>query len=78
MPFIHVQHLAGSFTKEQQQTLINEITEVFVRQGGEGIRPAVNVAITEVASGLWGVGGHALTTEEIERRRAARKAAGGS
>jgi 4-oxalocrotonate tautomerase len=75
MPFVSVQHLAGSFTHDQQAALIHDITEAFIRQGGEGIRPNVHVAITEIASGLWGAGGQVLTTEEIERRRAARQRA---
>jgi 4-oxalocrotonate tautomerase len=77
MPFVSVQHLAGAFTREQQVALIHDITEAFVRQGGEGIRPNVHIAIAEIASGLWGSGGESLTMEGIERRRAARQAEGG-
>jgi len=73
MPFVSVQHLAGVFTRDQQAELIQDITEAFVRQGGEGIRSNVHVTVAEIASGLWGSGGKILTTEEIERRRAARR-----
>jgi phenylpyruvate tautomerase PptA (4-oxalocrotonate tautomerase family) len=55
--------------------LIHDVTEAFVKVGGEGIRPNVIVAIHEVKSGLWGHGGEALTIELIEARRAARRAA---
>jgi 4-oxalocrotonate tautomerase len=75
MPFINIQHLAGAFTRQQQEALIKDITEAFVRQGGEGIRPAVHMSITEIASGLWATGGKPLTIEEVEARRAARRAA---
>ncbi|QWW72546.1 tautomerase family protein [Rhizobium sp. WYJ-E13] len=74
MPFISVQHLAGAFTSEQQRALIADITEAFVRQGGEGIRPAVHMTITEIASGLWATGGTPLTIEEVRARRKARAA----
>jgi phenylpyruvate tautomerase PptA (4-oxalocrotonate tautomerase family) len=73
MPFVSVQHLAGAFTRDQQTELIRDITEAFVRQGGEGIRPSVHITIAEIASGLWGSGGKTLTIEEVERRRAARR-----
>jgi 4-oxalocrotonate tautomerase len=72
MPFVSVQHLAGAFTRDQQTELIHDITEAFVRQGGEGIRPSLHITISEIASGLWGVGGKCLTIEEVERRRASR------
>ncbi|MFK4258440.1 tautomerase family protein [Agrobacterium tumefaciens] len=74
MPFINIQHLAGAFTSEQQRALIADITEAFVRQGGEGIRPAVHMSITEIRSGLWASGGHPLTIEEVQARRAKRAA----
>jgi 4-oxalocrotonate tautomerase len=73
MPIVSVQHLTGAFTREQQAELIRDITEAFVRQGGEGIRPNVHITIAEIASGLWGTGGVSLTMEEVERRRAARR-----
>jgi 4-oxalocrotonate tautomerase len=73
MPFVNVQHLSGAFTRDQQVELIRDITEAFVRQGGEGIRPNVHIAISEIADGLWGTGGVSLTIEEVDRRRAARR-----
>jgi 4-oxalocrotonate tautomerase len=74
MPVITVQHLAGAFTRQQQNELMKDITEAVVRQGGEGIRPATIVVITEVADGLWSYGGNALTLAEVETRRKARAA----
>jgi 4-oxalocrotonate tautomerase len=69
MPQVMVRHLAGVFTREQQTQLMQDIIDAFVRAGGEGIRPNVNVTIEEVASGLWSAGGNILTIEEIEARR---------
>ncbi|BBQ03557.1 hypothetical protein BSFA1_86850 (plasmid) [Burkholderia sp. SFA1] len=74
MPFVNVQHLAGAFTREQQLAIMEDIVAAFVRQGGEGIRPGTIVTISEVADGLWSVGGQSLTMKEVERRRAARAA----
>lgn len=73
MPFVNFQHLTGVFTRDQQVELIRDITETFVKHGGEGIRPSVHIAISEIASGLCGSGGVSLTIEEVERRRAARR-----
>lgn len=78
MPQVMVRHLAGVFTREQQNQLMDDIVAAFVRIGGEGIRPTVNVTVEEVADGLWSVGGTKLTIAEIEKRRAERRAAGGS
>ncbi|MEO8721949.1 MAG: tautomerase family protein [Sphingobium sp.] len=71
MPLVQIQHLAGSLTREQQHTLICDVTEAFVRISGEGIRNNVLVTVSEVQSGLWATGGQPLTIEDIERRRAA-------
>ena len=72
MPFVSVQHAEGSFTREQQQQLIRDITEAFVRIGGAGIRPNVVVTVTEIRDGLWGTGGEIRDLAAIERMRAAR------
>lgn len=69
MPQVMVRHLAGVFTREQQVQLMQDMIEAFVRIGGEGIWPHVNVTIEEVASGLWSSGGQILTLEEIAARR---------
>ena len=78
MPQVMVRHLAGVFTREQQTQLMADMIEAFVRIGGEGIRPNVNVTIEEVASGLWNAGGKVLTIEEIEARRQQRQGSGSS
>jgi len=78
MPQVMVRHLAGVFTRQQQHQLMDDILEAFVRIGGEGIRPTVNITVEEVSDGLWSVGGNKLTIEEIEARRKARREAGGS
>ena len=69
MPIVNVKILAGAFSHEQKQAMIDEITNAFARIGGDGIRQNVHVLVEDVPSGLWGIGGHKLTTEEIEERR---------
>lgn len=75
MPFVGIHHMAGAFTRKQQEEMIEDITNAFIRQGGEGIRPSVQISISETADGLWGVGGKVVLLEDIERRRAERRAA---
>ncbi len=74
MPFVSVHHMEGVFTEEQRHSLIRDITEAYVRIGGEGIRPNVTVVINEVADGSWGEGGGVKTIATIEAVRAERAA----
>jgi 4-oxalocrotonate tautomerase len=76
MPYVAVEHLEGAFTLEQQQQLMREITNAFVKVGGEGIRPNVTVVIREIADGRWAIGGEALTMDEVRRVREERARSG--
>jgi 4-oxalocrotonate tautomerase len=76
MPIVNVKVLAGAFSDEQKHAMIDEITNALTRIGGDGIRPSVHVLVEDIASGMWGIGGTRLTTEEIMERRRKRAAAG--
>ena len=39
MPIVSVKVLAGAFSKEQKERLIDGITDVFANVGGEGMVP---------------------------------------
>ena len=64
MPFIDVKIIEGVLDDAQKQRLIAELAEAVVRAGGEGLRPMTRCAIQEIRSGLWGVAGKPLTTEQ--------------
>lgn len=64
MPFIDVKIIEGVLSDAQKQQLIAELAHAVVRVGGEGMRPMTRCAIQEVRSGLWGVAGKPLTTEQ--------------
>ena len=68
MPFIDVKIIEGVFSDAQKQALIAELAEAVVRVGGEGMRPMTRCAIQEIRSGLWGVAGKPLTTEQARPR----------
>jgi 4-oxalocrotonate tautomerase len=64
VPFIDVKIIEGVLDDAQKQRLIAELAEAVVRAGGEGLRPMTRCAIQELRSGLWGVAGKPLTTEQ--------------
>jgi 4-oxalocrotonate tautomerase len=73
MPFVSIRLCEGAFTRAQLQQLIRDVTDAFVRMGGEEIRSKVTVVVDEVADGLWGDGGAILDRVAIERVRDERR-----
>ena len=65
MPYINVKIVEDVFTPEQKREMVERLTETMVSIEGENMRPVTWVVIDEVASGDWGIGGKALTTEDI-------------
>jgi 4-oxalocrotonate tautomerase len=66
MPFVNVKLIEGVFTPEQKQEMLTRITETMVDIEGEAMRPVTWVTIDEVKSGDWGIGGKALTTQDVK------------
>jgi 4-oxalocrotonate tautomerase len=46
--------------------MITKLTDTMVAIEGESMRQVTWVAIEEVDSGDWGIGGHALTTQDVK------------
>lgn len=65
MPLVDIQLIEGVFTPEQKKEMITKVTETMVEIEGEKMRGVTWVRIMELASGEWGIGGHAATTEDI-------------
>ena len=65
MPLIEVKVLEGVFTAQQKQEIIERLTDAMVEIEGEGMRKLTWCVIEEVASGDWGVGGKALTADDV-------------
>jgi 4-oxalocrotonate tautomerase len=72
MPFVQVKLIEGVFTKDQKQEIITKLTETMVDIEGEALRPVTHVTIEEVRSGDWGVGGKALSTQDVKDLQAGR------
>jgi 4-oxalocrotonate tautomerase len=66
VPFVNVKVIEGVFTPEQKQEMLTRLTEAMVDIEGEAMRPVTWVTIDEVKSGDWGIGGKALTTQDVK------------
>ncbi len=65
MPFVNVKLIKGVFDADQKQAMIEKLTDTMVEIEGESMRPVTWVTIEEVDSGDWGIGGKALTTQDV-------------
>ena len=73
MPLIHVKVIEGVLNSTQKRSLITKLTDAMVSVEGENLRPFTWVVVEEVRSGEWGIGGDALTTEDVHALIAGRK-----
>jgi 4-oxalocrotonate tautomerase len=65
MPLIQVKLIEEVFTPAQKKEIITKLTDAMVSIEGENMRPVTWVVIEEVRSGEWGIGGQAMTTEDV-------------
>jgi 4-oxalocrotonate tautomerase len=73
MPLVHVKLIEGVFNTDQKHEIISRLTETMVDIEGEAMRPVTWVTIEEVASGEWGIGGKAMTTQDVKDLQASGK-----
>jgi 4-oxalocrotonate tautomerase len=66
MPYVAVKLIEGVFNADQKQEMLTRLTETMVDIEGEAMRPVTWVTIEEVRSGEWGIGGKALTTQDVK------------
>ena len=65
MPLINVKLIEGVFSADQKREVVERLTDAMVSIEGENMRAVTWVVVEEVASGDWGIGGKALTTEDV-------------
>ncbi len=65
MPFINVKVIEGVFDADDKRQIVEGVTEAMVAVEGENMRGVTWVVVEEVRSGDWGIGGRALTTEDV-------------
>jgi 4-oxalocrotonate tautomerase len=73
MPLVQVKLIEGVFSHDQKQEMVTRLTETMVDIEGEAMRPVTWVVLEEVASGEWGIGGKALTTQDVKDLQASGK-----
>jgi 4-oxalocrotonate tautomerase len=69
---LQVKLLEGVFTAPQKQEIIERLTDAMVQIEGENMRRTVWCVIEEVANGEWGIGGQALTVDDVKALARAR------
>jgi len=65
MALIQVKLIEGVFTAPQKREIIRRLTDALVEIEGENMRRTIWCVIEEVASGEWGIGGEALTADDV-------------
>jgi 4-oxalocrotonate tautomerase len=65
MPLINVKLIEGVFDADQKREMIEKLTDTMVEIEGENMRGVTWVVIEESKSGDWGMGGRAITTEDV-------------
>jgi len=63
---VDIQLINGVFTPDQKQRMIEKVTDSMVEIEGEAMRPVTWVRIQEYASGEWGIGGKAMTADDVK------------
>ena len=66
MPLINVKVIEGVFSEAQKKEMVQKLTDTMVSIEGENMRQVTWVVIDEVKSGNWGIGGNAITTEDVK------------
>jgi 4-oxalocrotonate tautomerase len=65
MPLINVKLIEDVFSSEQKGQIVERLTDAMVSIEGENMRGVTWVVVEEVRSGDWGIGGRALTTQDV-------------
>ena len=72
MPLAQIKIIEGVFSNDEKRQMMEKVTEALVSVEGENLREKTLVIVEEVKSGDWGIGGPAITTEDVKNLRADR------
>ena len=70
MPLVDIHVLEGVFDASQKQDMIRKVTDTMVAIEGESMRGVTWVRVIDVPSGQWGIGGKALSTDDVKALQA--------
>jgi 4-oxalocrotonate tautomerase len=65
VPLIQVKLIEGVFTGPQKREIVERLSEAMIEVAGESMRRVTWCMVEEVTSGDWGIGGQALTTDDV-------------
>lgn len=65
MPLVNIKLIKGVFNEAQKKEMIEKVTDAMVAVEGENMRGVTWVILDEVASGEWGIGGKAITVDDV-------------
>jgi 4-oxalocrotonate tautomerase len=65
VPFIGIKVVEGVFTSQQKREIVQRVTDAMVEVEGESMRRLTWCVIEEIPSGDWGIGGEALTADDV-------------
>ena len=66
MPLVDIHVIEGVFSAAEKQNMISKVTDTMVAIEGEIMRGVTWVRVHDVPSGQWGIGGKALTTDDVK------------
>ena len=66
MALIQVKVIAGVFTTQQKEEIVERLTDAMVAIEGENMRRTVWCLVEEVTSGEWGIGGRTLSADDVK------------
>ena len=69
MPLATVKVIEGVFNDAEKGQMIEKVTEALIAVEGESLRDKTVVIVEETKSGDWGIGGRALTTDDVKGAR---------
>jgi len=70
MPLVTVKVFKDELTENQSAELIQKITNSVAEVTNEKLREATWVVIEEINDGQWGVGGNALSLDDVKKMMA--------
>ncbi len=70
MPLADIKVIEGVFSEAEKAQMIEKVTDALVSIEGETLRDKTVVIVEEVKSGDWGIGGNALSTQDVKKLRA--------
>jgi len=71
MPIVDIHLIEGVFDPQQKKDMIRKVTDTMVEIEGENLRDVTWVRILEFDSGSWGMGGKAITAEDVKAKQRA-------